>query len=531
MYAELKEKIINSSCYDRLGRLRSAWVKQLPGSELCLELEAATAFLIDPEIKHRFWAVMQDIVEHPLCYCGEAHLMYHPTKWKDELFASSCSHECAAKHPDKFEKMRETSLERYGGEYHQSTEAGKSQRQQTNLERYGSISPAANLEIRTKIKQTNIERYGFANPAQSEEIKDKIHQSLQERYGAHHNTASLSEYTRSRLNDPEWLSEQNRLNSKTLAEIATELDCSPACVHQHFSKHGLSVIRQQQSTFEREVASWLSKLGVEVISGDKINGVSYDIILPEHDIAIECDGIYWHGEATAGRGRNYHLNKTVNAGKHNIQLLHVFEDGWTFKRDIVKSMIRARIGMSSPVWGRRTKIVELTPKDANVFIESNHLQGSVRCSHAYGLTFEDELVSVITLGKNRFGSDLLEIIRFCNKIGIGVVGGFSKLFNHAIKQLNPDSVITYADLRWGKGEVYGKSGFKFVENTQPSYHYFKTNDCLRLINRMNFQKSKLDDVLEHFDPELTEWANMMNNGYDRIWDCGHAKWIWHKEGR
>ena len=42
---------------------------------------------------------------------------------------------------------------------------------------------------------------------------------------------------------------------------------------------------------------------------------------------------------------------------------------------------------------------------------------------------------------------------------------------------------------------------------------------------MPFQKKKLENLLENFDPNLTEWENMKNNGFDRIWDCGHSKWV------
>jgi len=43
---------------------------------------------------------------------------------------------------------------------------------------------------------------------------------------------------------------------------------------------------------------------------------------------------------------------------------------------------------------------------------------------------------------------------------------------------------------------------------------------------MGFQKHKLKNVLSEFDSNLSEWENMKNHGYDRIWDCGHSKWIY-----
>ena len=41
------------------------------------------------------------------------------------------------------------------------------------------------------------------------------------------------------------------------------------------------------------------------------------------------------------------------------------------------------------------------------------------------------------------------------------------------------------------------------------------------MSRVQFQKHKLKKKLKIFDPDLTEYANMVINGYDRIWDCGN----------
>ena len=74
-------------------------------------------------------------------------------------------------------------------------------------------------------------------------------------------------------------------------------------------------------------------------------------------------------------------------------------------------------------------------------------------------------------------------------------------------------------------EIYNKLGFKFINTTSPNYHYISKN-YKTLFNRMSFQKHKLPKILPNFNPDLSEWENMRLNGYDRIWDCGHSKWIW-----
>ena len=40
-------------------------------------------------------------------------------------------------------------------------------------------------------------------------------------------------------------------------------------------------------------------------------------------------------------------------------------------------------------------------------------------------------------------------------------------------------------------------------------------------NRNKFQKHKLDTVLESFDPNVSEWKNMENHKFFRIFDCGN----------
>jgi hypothetical protein len=42
---------------------------------------------------------------------------------------------------------------------------------------------------------------------------------------------------------------------------------------------------------------------------------------------------------------------------------------------------------------------------------------------------------------------------------------------------------------------------------------------------MGFQKHRLKKVLPVFEESKSEWENMKENGFDRIWDCGHGKWI------
>lgn len=65
-----------------------------------------------------------------------------------------------------------------------------------------------------------------------------------------------------------------------------------------------------------------------------------------------------------------------------------------------------------------------------------------------------------------------------------------------------------------------------IDQTTLCRYYRKGYQLLE--SRIKYQKHKLLKLLKAFSPSLTEWENMKNNGYDRIWDCGNDVWIWNK---
>ena len=115
-----------------------------------------------------------------------------------------------------------------------------------------------------------------------------------------------------------------------------------------------------------------------------------------------------------------------------------------------------------------------------------------------------------------------EIDRLCTMIGYRVIGGASKLFkNGLLHDINTDTVISYSDLRYGEGDVFERLGFDRVIDSTPGYWYIDTVNIKR-IHRFKLRKNSNDNQT------LTEWENRINQGYDRIWDCGNSKWIWKR---
>ena len=163
------------------------------------------------------------------------------------------------------------------------------------------------------------------------------------------------------------------------------------------------------------------------------------------------------------------------------------------------------------VFARKCTVKEIDKKIANSFLDENHLNGSVKTAQkAFGLFLGDELLQVITVGKNRFTKGgKLELLRMASKLNTQVVGGFSKI----LKDSGIHEIESYVDNRIYSGSGYENSGWKVIGSSGPSYFY--TNWKIRK-NRMSMMKSKLPG-------EGTEEQRANALGWYRVYDCGTTK--------
>jgi hypothetical protein len=96
-----------------------------------------------------------------------------------------------------------------------------------------------------------------------------------------------------------------------------------------------------------------------------------------------------------------------------------------------------------------------------------------------------------------------------------------KILTYFMNNYNPISLVSYADIRYSIGTLYEQNNFKLVGNSRPNYYYVNSNGIPLRYSRQKFQKYKLEKLLEKYDKNKSEWENMLENGYDRIWDCGN----------
>ena len=431
------------------------------------------------------------------------------------------------------QKKKLSAQQKYGVDNVFQSEEIKTKIKETLLNRYGVDNISQDEETKIKIKETVLKKHGVNNISQSEEIKNKIKETNFSKYGVHHpNQRHITTDNIEKLNSKEWLHEEHINNSKSLTQIAKELQVTVTTVSRKMDEFKIEKQYYFSSTFEYDIINFIKTLlpTDEVITNTRtiIPPFELDIFIPSHNVAIECDGLYWHSELV-NNNKNYHIQKTNTCNDNGIKLIHIFENEWNLKQDIVMSRLATII--NSPLYkihARKCLVKTISSHEGYEFLNNNHIQGGIKSEISQGLYYDNELVAVMTFGKTRYNKKYqYELIRFANKLNTSVIGGASKLFKNFIKQYNPDSVISYSDKRWNTGKVYKNLNFTFSHQSPPNYWYFKNND-FQLLSRIQFQKHKLKDKLEIFDPKLTEWQNMVNNGYNRIWDCGNDVFIWKK---
>jgi hypothetical protein len=419
----------------------------------------------------------------------------------------------------------------------------------TYIEKYGVKNPAHVPEILAKRIATILTRYNVTNISQIPATKAKLAARMEEyklnghllKKGYERFSKSIEEKYNIRLTTPQ----EEYLGSISKQVFSfTCLTCNDSFSQRfHYWRPPKCQICNPKvahytSGEEQDVYDYIvNELGITGgHQSDKsiINPFELDMVFPSHKIAIEYCGLYWHCEASSGKDKKYHAEKMKLTNQRGYRLITIFSDEWNFKKDIVKSKLKNIFGRTTVKHHARKLVVkELVQKESKEFLNKNHLQGHSTAKINLGLcTQAGQLVALMSFSNGRAALNTsvkaseYELVRFVTN-GDSIVGGAGKLLKHFIKTYNPTRIISYADLRWSEGDLYKTLGFE--ERTKPTIGYWYVSDYEKREHRFNFTKKTL--VKEGADIRLTEWEIMQELGYDRIWDCGHQKYIMEIPGQ
>lgn len=490
--------------------------------------------LNDLKFQQQIWHFINKYTTIPKCNeCGKNLEFGRSLK---EGYGKYCSLLCTNKNKDHINKSRDKWLSK--------KKETQEKIKETNLKKYGVENTFQNIElvkngflkkhgvthvskidgVAQKIKNTFLEKYGCTSNFTRDDVRQKLSQNKQFNFILKYPNVNFINHTGNTLSIKCDKCESVYTITRTLFRHRTIFNKIPCTI--------CVPLNSSDSFFEKEILEFIKTIyNGEIIENDRtiISPKELDIFIPDLGIAIEFNGLYWHSSEFVNK--NYHLNKTKQCNNKNIDLIHIFEDEWFYKKEIVKSIIKTKIKNNiNYIYGRKCVINEIDSKTYKNFCQLNHIQGSVNASFKLGLFFNEELVSVMSFGQLRksLGSKkedkVYEMLRFCTKLNTSVIGGASKLFNFFIKKYNPKKIISFSDMRYFKGDIYEKLNFKFEKQTTPNYYYI--TDYLKRENRFKYRKDVL--VSNGYDKNKTELEIMSELGVYRIWDCGNRKWIWEK---
>jgi hypothetical protein len=410
---------------------------------------------------------------------------------------------------DFIQKVKKTKKDRYGDENYINIEKSKL----TRLYKYGD-QHYNNID---KQKSTNLIKYGCDNVSKSDFFKEHIDKKYRELYSCYDIINITKEYVNVKC---EKCGNTSNIHKQLMYE-------------RNKSNHDVCLIcnplgQSNKSKSEDEIFNFLSEYTNNVKQRVKVGGVEIDILVDDK-IGIEFNGLWWHNELH--KSNTFHLSKTNICNQNNISLIHIFEDEWLYKKDIVKSILLNRLGFRrEKIYGRKCELRYVSSIESDNFLNQNHIQGSVKSSVRIGAFYNNEMVSLITFSKGRIlmggKKDEWELNRFCNKKNMSVIGVFSKMMKKFNEEHNPTKIVSYSDIRLFDGNLYEKNNFTKISTSRPNYWYV-VGDVRR--HRFHYRKSKL--VKDGFDPNSTEKEIMFNRKIYRIYDCGNIRWEYNLQNK
>ena len=416
---------------------------------------------------------------------------------------------------------------------------------QTNIERYGVDTLFKLPEFQEKIDNIMLERYNAKDALSNKDILYKMNNNIKNKYNVN-NISQIQDIKDKKLDtlSKTWLTRLRKNSNLTILHGNYETKTFTAICDQG-KKHTFNIsydLYHNRKEFNSIICTKCHKEGRNIYGNEDklvnfirdnydgelilnsrkiISPYELDIYLPELKLAIELNGFQWHSDKKIGK--DYHLMKTNMCNEIGIQLLHFYQDDWIYKEDIMKSMLINKLKKTpNKIYARKCEIVELSNKDTKKFMIENHIQGYAISKYNYALLFNNNIVSVLTLGIRKIsGKCNFELIRYGSKKYTNIIGGFSKLFKYMIIKLNPSEIITFANKSYSNGDLYLKNGFKYLYDTKPNFYYVINN--IRK-HRYSFRKSEL--IKQGYDINKTAFEIMDDRGIIRIYDSGNKKFIW-----
>lgn len=214
--------------------------------------------------------------------------------------------------------------------------------------------------------------------------------------------------------------------------------------------------------------------GLDVICTVTLDGRHAKVILPLEITAVSMEEAVMVNEIADDCIRMIRIHDRCYP-------LIVTQDRWKTQRAMTEARILAHLELFEQVYARNCEIKRIEKREAEEFLKANHSYGYAACRYKYGLFLKRHtghnaeegndsqvgcLIAVATFSNARKwlkdGKEIrsYEWTRYASLPQMRISGGMGKLLKTFIKEIEPDDIMSYADLEWSEGDVYKTLGFK-----------------------------------------------------------------------
>lgn len=492
--------------------------------------------LITKNLSELIYLINNDLIKKPSCTCGnEITTFINYNNGYNQFCCAKCRNNDHTLIDKKTINYKKTVQEKYGVDNISQLQSIKDKKVKTMLQNYGVEYNSQRPEMRklnsgmmssqlqiNKIKDGLVNSLGVSNPSLSQVILDKRQNTFDikklEKYKQFENKLNIIINSASTNNFNCYCNkcQQNfdiNYNMFTY-RFCQNLDICP--IHNSYADNNISLK-------EKEIVNFIkSNYNGIILENDRVvlSGKELDIYLPELNIAFEFNGLYWHSELH--KKPNFHINKTNKCKESGIRLIHIWEDQFIYKKEILYSNILAVLNKNKVINADDCVIKIVDIITYTEFIKENNLKGYITSTINYGLYYNNQLVYIMSFRKNK--NNEYELVRFCNLININVINGFDKLFEYFI-DLYPCVITMSIDIAT---EIFIDSTifkFKLRKEYEPMYSWIISNKKRK--NATSITKEKLiQNNLLLLNESIEEC--MYRLGHYRIYDCGSQIWEWKR---
>ena len=165
------------------------------------------------------------------------------------------------------------------------------------------------------------------------------------------------------------------------------------------------------------------------------------------------------------------------------------EDRWHRQPEMMKARLLAHLEIFTPIYARNCEIRRIDKPTAAEFLNRTHSYGNAACKYRYGMFLKrstghiakegrcdipaETLIAVGTFSNARKwiknGKEIrsYEWTRFASLPGLRISGGMGRILKAFIEEVQPDDIMSYADLEWSEGTVYEQLGFTLEGQKDP----------------------------------------------------------------